>query len=363
VLAAVLAAAVPAARGQDVVDYFDPASKAPNRVERVRGAIESENPLGIRIKPTDGPAKDIPAGDVRYVRYKSAAVPELDYRRPFGLEDRALGQTKDEARRRLLGEALQGYREVLSKVKESPPAQSYFEYRIARVLAFQAEDDRTKLDDAIAAFTAYARAHTDGWEIVAALKQLARLHEDKGDLAAAGQTYAALAAVPGLTPKVRLDSDLLGVRLLLRAGRLAEAEKKLAALDAALPAGDPAKPAVQVFLAKAKLARGDDAGVEAQVKSALAAGGDYAVGAAGHNVLGDYYLKAGRPEDAFWEFLRVDVQYGEEREEAAKALYHLAQLFDKVKNDKVRAQECLARLQDKGQFGGTEYQKKASAEK
>jgi hypothetical protein len=360
---AALFAAAPAARAQDLVDYFDPASKAGNKVERIRGAIESETPLGIRVKPADGAAREIAPSDIRYIRYRAPGVPDLDYRKPFGLEDRALGQTKEEQRKRLLAEALAGYRDVLSRLKESPAAARYFEYRIARVLAFQAEDDPAKLDAAIAAFSAFGKTHTGGWEIVAALKQLARLQETKGDLAAAGDAYAELARVPGISPRTRQESEILGIRLLLRAGRSADADRKLTELDSALSPGDPAKPAVQVYLAKGRLTRGDFAGVEAQVKSALAGTGDPSVQAAGHNVLGDYYLKKGQPEDAFWEYLRVDVQYGEDRDEDAKALYHLSQLFDRVKNDKVRAQECLARLQDRSQFGGTEYHKKAAAEK
>ena len=104
-------------------------------------------------------------------------------------------------------------------------------------------------------------------------------------------------------------------------------------------------------------------GAEAQLKSALGATTDEAILAAGHNVLGDYYLKKGQPEDAFWHYLRVDVQYGSDREEGAKALYYLSQLFDKVKNDRVRARDCLTRLQDKGQFGSTEYHKRSLAAK
>lgn len=362
-LAACLAAgAVPAARGQDIVDYYDPTSKQENKIEKIRGTIESENPLVMKVKPRTGPVKEIPAADIRYVRYKTA-VPDLDYRKPFGLEDRALGQTRDEQRKKLLADALQAYRDALPRMRETPAASRYFQYRIARNLALQAEDDRDKLDAAIAAFAAFGKDHAAGWEIVAALKQLARLQEEKGDLAAAGTTYADLARVPGITARVKLDSEILAARMMLRAGRADDAEKKLAALDATLSGGETAKPAVQVFLAQCRLARGDLADVEKQLRSALANTTDASVLAAGHNTLGDYYQKKSQPEDAFWEYLRVDVEYPEDREEEAKALYNLSQLFDKVKNDKVRSGEFLARLQDKAAFGGTEYHKKAAAAK
>jgi hypothetical protein len=357
----ITAGAAPVARGQDVVYYYDPASKLESKLEEVRGAIESEGPLGIKVHPKNAPVKDIAAGDIRYIRYKAVTVPDLDYRKPFGLEDRALGQTRAEQRKKLLADALQGYKDVLARAQDVPAGSRYLQFRIARLLALQAEDEPDKAEAAITAFTAFCKEQTGGWEIVLALKQLARLQEDRGNLTAAGQAYADLAAVPGITPRLRQESEILGARMLMRTGQAADAGKKLAALDATLSAGESTKSAVQVFLAQSRLERGELDGVENQVNSALNAAADPAVLAAGHNVLGDYYLKKNQPEDAFWQYLRVDVQYGEDREEDAKALFHLSQLFDTVKNDRVRAQECLERLQDKGQFGGTEYYKKATA--
>jgi hypothetical protein len=57
----------------------------------------------------------------------------------------------------------------------------------------------------------------------------------------------------------------------------------------------------------------------------------------------------------------VDTLYTQDRDEHAKALYHLSTLFDKVKNDRARAKQCADRLKDK-QFAGTLYQRRASAE-
>ncbi len=359
-----LAAAIaPGARGQDIVDYYDPAAKTQNKIEQVRGTIESESPAGITIRVRGGPVKAIPAAEIRYVRYHVPSVPDLDYRRPFSLEERAPGQTREEARKKMLGEALEGYRGLLPRLQEVPAARRYVQYRAARVLALLADDDPSKLDEPIAAFATFVRENPDGWQIVAVLRQLGSLYEAKGDLAAAGEAYAALARLPGVSPNTKLTSEVLSARLLVRAGRSADAEKKLAALDATLSPGDPSKSAVQVFLAQSKLGRGEFEGVESQVRSALSAATEPSTLAAGHNTLGDYFLKKGRPEDAFWEYLRVDVQYPDDREEEAKALFYLAQLFDKVKNDRVRARDCLTRLLDKTQFGGTEYHRKAVAEK
>ena len=74
-----------------------------------------------------------------------------------------------------------------------------------------------------------------------------------------------------------------------------------------------------------------------------------------HNCLGDYYRLRKELEPAFWEYLKVDTLYSQDKEESAKALYYLAELFDKVKNDKVRAEECLTRLKG-APYSGTLYQ-------
>lgn len=362
-LAAVcLALAATTSRGQDIVDYFDPVGK---KEETVTGSIESESPVGIKVKPARGPAKEllIPAADIREVRYK-CKVPAVDYRKPFGKERQALQPgVKDEQRKKLLSEALQGFQEILPPLQDTPNAQRFILFKIAQVVARQAEDDKAKVDEAIAKLTAFTKDHSAGWEIASALKQLAQLQEGRGDLQAATRAYADLASVEGITPQMKQESEILGARLLVRAAKYGDAEKKLAALSSTLSAGDPAKSAVQVFLAQCQLAQGNLGTVENQLKTALAGASDAAVQAAGHNILGDYYRQKGQLEDAFWEYLRVDVQYGQDREELAKALYHLATLFDKVKNDRVRAQDCLTRLQDKAAFAGTEYYKKATAEK
>src|SRR5262249_40890967 len=159
-------------------------------------------------------------------------------------------------------------------------------------------------------FSAFAREHVQGWEIVPALKQLARLQEEKGDLAGAGEAYASLARVPGISKQTQQESEVLAARMLIRSNHADEAEKKLKALDDTPSPGERVKPAVQIFLAQCRLSRGDAGDVETAIRTAVAATADPAVRAVGHNVLGDFYLKKDQLENAFWEYLRVDVQYG-----------------------------------------------------
>ena len=80
--------------------------------------------------------------------------------------------------------------------------------------------------------------------------------------------------------------------------------------------------------------------------------------------MGDYYLKTtpAQAEEAFWQYLRVDVMYPQDRNEHAKALYHLWKLFDTVKGSKARAEQCYDKLTDKV-YAGTDFNRKALTEK
>jgi lipopolysaccharide biosynthesis regulator YciM len=179
---------------------------------------------------------------------------------------------------------------------------------------------------------------------VPALRLLAQLQEGKGDAADALQTYQELTKAPNLPKEMRQEIDLLRGQLYLRAGKFDDAEKLLDGLRTSLPASDPQRATALVYLAQAQIAMNKLGDVEANVKAALAGASDPAVKGLAHNTLGDYYRKKGLNEEAFWEYLRVDALYSQDRNEHAKALYYLAKLFADVKKDKGKSQECLDKL-------------------
>jgi hypothetical protein len=80
-----------------------------------------------------------------------------------------------------------------------------------------------------------------------------------------------------------------------------------------------------------------------------------------YNTLGFCHAQAKRSKDAVWDYLWVDVVYNQNRQEHARALYHLAKLFAERKEEK-KAQQFKAKLLDK-QFAGIEYQKMITSEK
>jgi hypothetical protein len=350
-----LASAATVGAQQDEVTYYDRAEK---KEVRTGGTIEEETTAGIRFK-SKGAAKLIPTPDVRSVAYRSDRVPLVDFHSLAGRESRALAiGEKAESRRKTLAEVLKGYEEMAPKLKDAPAAQRYVQFKIAAVKFQLSRDDPAQLDAATAALGAFKTDHGKTWETVPCLMMLALALEDKGDPESAVRAYRELVALPGLPADLQREAAVLEGKLLLRAQKFADAEKKFQDLLTSSTARDPQEAALLVLRTQSRIGQGKLEGVEEQLRTALQAGDDAAVKAMAYNTLGDYYLKKGEPEDAFWNYLKVDLLYGQDREEQARALYHLARLFESVKSDSVRGQQCLERLR---QLEGTEYQRKAAA--
>src|SRR5258708_18562999 len=112
----------------------------------------------------------------------------------------------------------------------------------------------------------------------------------------------------------------------MKLGKFGDAKTSLNALKAKLGAESPYSNTVQLYLAQCNLL-GDNAAeaqqAEKQLRQILAGTDDKSVKALAHNTLGDYFAKLKQDEDAFWEYLRVDTLYSEDRIEHARALYHL----------------------------------------
>jgi hypothetical protein len=342
---------------EDTVYIQEPGKKSG---DSLKGTIEEETPSGIKLKTSSG-IKDIPTSQITQVAYQCKVV-AVEFRRPDGQLIRALAEKSADERTKLLRSALSGFQDLELKLKDEPKVHRYLQYRIALTQTALAKDDPARRDAAIAILKENQKSFADGWEIVPALQLLARLQEEKGDVEAAGQAYSDLAAVPGISAAMKLDSQLHGSRLLLSAKKFTDAEAKLKEVAAALPADDPQRAQVDIYLAQARIAQNRLDGIEKKLKDAITANEDKKLRALAHNALGDYYLAKKEPERAFWEYLKVETMYDVDREEQAKALYWLSKLFDQPKNDPARAEECLTKLQGQ-RFDGTPYQRKAASEK
>jgi hypothetical protein len=344
---------------QDTVYYVDTESK---KETSVKGTIEQESPAGIRIKARTE-VKDIPSLDVVQVVYSHKSVTAPDFREPFTKESRAMSdRTRPADRAELLRTALAGYQELEAKVRDAPPIRRYLLWKIAQVTALQGRDDPARQQAAIDLLIAYKNENATGWEIVPALKLLARLQEDKGDFQGASQSYADLAELPGLPDAMKREAQLLGVRLLLRVNEYAKAVEKLKGMQSSLSNNDPQRALVDVYLAQAQIGQGNVNGVETQLQKVIHTTSLENVRGLAHNTLGDYYRIKNQSEPAFWQYLMVDTLYNQDKDEHAKALYYLSQLHDKVKNDKVRAEECLTKLKTP-LYAGTPYQRMVENDK
>ncbi len=338
----------------DTVYFLDPTKKTD---ETITGVIERESPTGIQMRAKGG-VRDIPALQITQITYGNKVVDAITYREPEKNLNNALRETKPARRADLLRLALLGYQDLDARLRDVLPIHRYLQFKMAEVSALQARDDASRADAAIAALSEYKGAYPTGWEIMPALQLLARVQEDKGDMQGASKTYAELAAVPGIPREMKLENQMLEARLLVRGKKFADAETKLKTLASALPPNAPRRIAVDLYLAQSQMEQGRLDGVEEKLRATIRASEDKTLLALAHNFLGDFYRLKKQADLAFWEYLKVDMMYNEDREEHAKALYYLAQLFDKPKNDPARAEQYWTKLKTK-EYDGTTYQRMA----
>jgi tetratricopeptide (TPR) repeat protein len=357
---AALAAAPPApAQVMDVITFRSSAK----REEAARGVILEESPSHVVYRIGSGNRTDTIAVE-HVVDVEYGVAPELQAQVNRVLrKDRQLEETPEEERKAVFEEAVKGYKEAAEKLKASPNAARHLQYKLGRLYARRADADRDQLEPAIAQLGRFVQENPDAWQLTAAALLLGRLQEDKGDLAGAQNTYDALARRKDVPGKVRQECELLTVQTMIRSGQARAAERKLRELARGLAEGDPRARRLQVHLAECLVAGKEHAAAEKKLREVLASDADERVKGMAFNALGDVCRETNRPEDAFWNYLWVDVLYGQDKHEHAKAMYHLAKLFDTVRHDPGRALEYRNRLLTDKQYQGLEYQRRMAREK
>ncbi|MGL4550824.1 MAG: tetratricopeptide repeat protein [Gemmataceae bacterium] len=363
-LLALLAAVTPAlAQGDksklDRVYYLDPGTK---KEADAYGKIDEETPAGVKLKVREGKVDKvtaIPAEAITRVYYYTPEVTAIEFNGGSVTEgnwERASGKKKGE----LLTTALAKYAAVEKQVAGRPEAKRYIQYRIAMLHARVAKDEPAKADEAIRQLKAYADGNRGGWQVVPALTTLARMLEEAGRVDEARSAYETLASLGDAPPALVRQSQLSVGKLSLRAGKWAEARKQLEKLAGGLSGADPEKPFADAYLAESKIGQGQLEGADRALQNVLKVSGDARLRGLAHNLLGDWNERRGQLDEAFWHYLRVDALYAEDPEEHARALFRLAELYDKVKKDPVRGRDCARRLMGAG-FDGTRYQKRGKA--
>jgi tetratricopeptide (TPR) repeat protein len=341
---------------QDEIRYYDRAKK---KEDTAKGKITEESPAQIVYKLTSR-TEQVPAADVIDVTYEIRPANRPLYRSATNNDEKLDKPGTEEELAKAFQESLKAYRELLAEFKDNPLAERHMRFRLARLLARRAEQDPAQAEPAVAEMSKFLKENPNGWQVGQAGKTLGRLQEDKGDVAAAQKTYEGLAARPELPKETRLEFEILSARALIHTNKHAAATEKLTKMAKDLPPGDPQAQKVQVYLAECQVAAKNYAEAEAKLKEVLAGSADNSVKGLAYNTLGDCYRENGKPEEALWQYLWVDVVYNQDRQEQAKALYYLAKLFDQVKNDPAKALQCRERLLK--EFAGADYQKRALKE-
>jgi hypothetical protein len=366
-----LVVAAPAARAQDRIKLKSDPTKP------VAGNIEKESPAGIRIA-AKGASQMIPAGEILDVIYDVKGEVKVAFYVPAMNSETKIDAPTTRDRKKAILKAINDFEEVarMARSKKTRPKhdllERHAEFKIAMLEARRAQEAGTAPTTAIKRLQEFKNKYADGWQITAAATLLAELLVEDKDYNEADKVFQDLAGLPDLPAEARGQFQFLAAQVSMRPGKYADAETKLQKLVDKLPKDSPirlrAQIAQAVCQAEIRLAKlKKDADVKDKAEAVAAAGAqinrlldenktDKELHALGYNALGQCDYAAELFKDALWSFLRVDVVYNQNREEHAKALYYLADLFDKLK-DKDHAEECRARLGSKA-FAGTDYQRR-----
>src|SRR5262249_32988022 len=155
-------------------------------------------------------SRTIPAGDVLDVVYDSLRQAKLDYTSAVGKERTAFAAATREAdRKKALGDAAAGYKDALKAAPAgAAAARRHLQFRLAMLLARQADDEPAQLEPAIKELKDFKDKYAESWQIVPGARALARLQVKNKQVEEARKTYEDLARVPNLSREIQQECDL-----------------------------------------------------------------------------------------------------------------------------------------------------------
>jgi tetratricopeptide (TPR) repeat protein len=341
----------------DQVEYTD-RTKAP-KPARLTGTIKSEDPAQVVI---------VAGFNMKTVHIPSVDVTEVRYDK----EPEEMSQARAAERGRRYEDAAAQYRAALKKAPASQRfLQAHLNFKLARLAALMAEGKPGAARQlAIEDLRNFRRDYPESRQTMECLELLGNLLIQEGQ--SAQEVIDALAGVKkkhGEFKELGARSDLLEARLLVEEARgllrdqpdrarekYALAQGKLQALLKAVDKS--AELESKVALAECRAVQGDQAGALQDLNVILREAGDDRTRAAVYLGKGDCYRLQQQPREAMWEYRWVDVVYNQDREQQARALFHLQEVFDALKDVK-RAQDCRERLVK--DFADTRYARLVSA--
>jgi len=309
-------------------------SKAP-----LRGSITAESSKEVTIKVTQAGKTDevkVPIGDVAEVKYDGAAG--LAIRTAASIE--RAGQFE---------KAIEAYQKASAAASETGFVAQASQFGQTRTLAKIALQDATRLDDAIKALEDFRGKYADSRFHYPLHELLGQLQIEKGNDIAAAQAFRELAASP--VNDFKLKAAIWEGRLLLKAGKFAEAQAKFDEIAAA----KAASPAEKLRQQEALLAKGDSLVKQKKLDEAEqmfrkvineASPEESELQATTCNALGDVLREAGKPKEAILAYLEVDLLYSTQKAAHARAIYYVALLWDQLghSDNATESREKLKRL-------------------
>ena len=311
----------------------------PDRAEKVgakqfSGQITAESPTEVKIKLNSGKEETVPVSSIDTVTYDGTSP-------SFLLAESRLNSGS-------IAEAADLFQKATGEAKGKVSLERAAMYGRARALMELALVDQAKGAEAADALEAFAKAHPTSRQVGPALSALVRLRLNQGDVAKAEKAVNDLKAKVKLSPDLAKDLDLASVYLAKIQAKKGENEAAISALDAIVAeAGKGSPRSREALLAKAEclaaLQKYPEA--EAAVREVISQSlpEDTLVQAEAYNTLGDCLKAAGRPKDALMAYLKTDILYEGSKEQHARALAQIVELWRTLKQDG-RANEVQERL-------------------
>ncbi len=321
-IASLIALAAPAALADEVVLIPGSTVKAPGG--RIRGAVTAETTTEIKVGN-----QSVPVDQVESVSYDG---------QPQSYTLAQLRETNGP-----LAEAADQYQKAATEAAGKPLIAQAAQFGRARAIARLAESDPSKADEALRLLDAVVKAGAKSRHLGPALELTARLALQKGEFDRAAAAATDLAKIPWAADR----ASILQARIL---GGRGQNDQALAALDkllAAAPDGSPRRREVTLARAGALagLKRYDDAEAAAREVIAAAEPEDAATLALAYNTLGDCLRSAGKPKDALYAYLHTDVLYDRDKDQHARSLAAIADLWRLMKQD-ARAEAVVERMKE-----------------
>src|SRR5262249_43991736 len=183
----------------------------------------------------------------------------------------------------------------------------------------------------------------ESWQLLPLVRQEVALLADMDRLDDAANVLDETARVKGLAKEIKQELELTHIDLMIRAGKAAEVEGKIATALQTVAATDPMATKLKVYQLAAQAGKGDADKAATQLKTIIDGAQDNSLKALAYNTLGDCYSAKGLKKDAMWAYMWVDVVYNQDKAEYVKAVERLSRVFKDL-NDDARAEKYKDKL-------------------